>query len=224
VSKLSNLINLASEKNWCTRLYCTTCGALDFRSELRKLSNEEILEDLRDLPETFCEHHADVLRLVFVEIAMFPTCIDLIDALENTPAGAILDSAIRHSKCIEERRREHERWCSPEAAKERAILRMQAKAVSHAKRLESKANFDAMLLRYREAVLRCDYNVLFSDLRGTDDSRVVRAVGGIGYTSIRDALSKGALGEDDLALIEKFSAQYGGYWAKLSSSVGLGKD
>lgn len=188
------------------------------------LSNEEILEDLRDLPETFCERHADVLRLVFVEIAMFPTCIDLIGVLENTPAGVILDAAIRHSKCIEERRREHERWCSPEAAKERAILRMQAKAVSHAKRLESKANFDAMLLRYREAVLRCDYNVLFSDLRGTDDSRVVRAVGGIGYTSIRDAISKGALGEDDLALIEKFSAQYGGYWAKLSSSVGLGKN
>lgn len=223
MSKLSNLINLALEKNWCTRLYCTTCGALDFRRELRKQSNEEILEDLRALPGEFCERHADVLRLIFVEIAMFPTCIDLVPMLENTPAGARLESAIRHSKQIEERRREHERWCSPEAAKERVIARRKTKAESHAKRLESKANFDDMLLRYVEAVLQSDYKLLFSYLRTTSDSQIIRAVGGLAYKGILVAFSKGDLGENDLALIEEFSLQHKGHWAKLNKSLRLGK-
>ena len=215
MSKLSNLINLASEKNWCTRLYCTTCGALDFRSELRKLSNEEILEDLRDLPETFCERHSEVLRLVFVEIAMFPTCIDLIDALENTPAGAILESAIRHSKCIEERRREHEQWSSPEAAKKRAVERRRIKATAHHLRLSEKAVTDRSLRVFQDMLSQSNFKSFFSELSKVEDASVGRAIGGLAYSALYKHLRDCNISSEEALLLETYASKFGGHWEKL---------
>ncbi|MDB4712366.1 hypothetical protein OAF35_06815 [Verrucomicrobiales bacterium] len=34
------IINLAKEKGWCMKPFCTTCGCCEFRGELRKLSEE----------------------------------------------------------------------------------------------------------------------------------------------------------------------------------------
>lgn len=215
MSKLSNLINLASEKNWCTRLYCTTCGALDFRRELRKQPNEEILEDLRALPGDFCDRHADVLRLIFVEVAIFPTYIDLINVLENTPAGAILDAAIRHSNRIEERRREYERWCSPEAAKERAITRQRLKATAHKLRLGKKVKTDEVLRIFRDALSQTDYSCFFAELNKVADPLVARAIGGLAYSALYKCLRNGNLSSEQTMLLERCASNFGGHWKRL---------
>jgi hypothetical protein len=215
MSKLTTLIQVAEEKSWCTQLYCTTCGALDFRGKLRKLSKEEILEDLRALSPDFCERHSDVLRLVFVEIAIFPTCFDLISPLENTPAGEVLQSAIRHSNYISERRKEHDQWCSPEAAKERAVARKRENEIKHRLRISKKLEFDKSLEVFRHAILQANFDGFFTALAEVKDASIARAVGGLAYAALHQRLRDGDLSSEETRLLERCASNFGGHWNKL---------
>jgi hypothetical protein len=215
MSTLVKLIEGALEKRWCTRLYCTTCGALDFRRELSKQSKTEILDDLRKLPQEFCERYADVLRLIFVEIAVFPTCFDLIEPLENTPAGEVLQSAISHARYMAEKQREHEIWCSPEAAKERATVRKRENELAHRLRISKKVESDKRLDVFRNAIQRSDFNSFFMALAEVKDPATARAVGGFAYKTLRELLRVGKLSEAETALLEKYASNFGGYWLKL---------
>jgi len=215
MSKLIDLIEVALEKRWCTSLHCTTCRALDFRRELGRHSKEEILTDLRKLPQEFCEQHSDVIRLIFVEIAIFPTCFDLIEPLANTPAGMVLQSAITHAESIAEKQREHERWCSPEAAKERAIARKRRNEIAHKLRLSKKMESERALVVFRKAIGRADFPGFFTALTDVEDRLIGRAVGGIAYSSLRELLIDGKLSEAETDLLEKCASNFGGYWRKL---------
>jgi len=215
MSKLASLIQLAGEKNWCTKLYCTTCGALDFRRKLQKLSNEEILEDLRALPLDFCERNSDVLRLIFVEIALFPTCADLSEPLKDTPAGAVLESAISHSKYQLKRRLEHEQWSSPEAAKERAIARKRIKATAHNLRIRKKAASDETLKVFQDALSQDDLSGFFAELSRVNDALTGRAIGGLAYSALRKRLCDGDISSEEALLLETYASKFGGHWEKL---------
>lgn len=48
---LINSLKKAQEKNWCTKFLCTTCGAIEFRTELQNISGEERLLLVDDLKE-----------------------------------------------------------------------------------------------------------------------------------------------------------------------------
>ncbi len=153
--------------------------------------------------------------MIFVEIALLPTCYDLREPLANTAAGEVLESAIRHSKEIEDRRRQHEQWSSPEAAKERQIARKCENEVAHRLRLSQKAEFERALATFRDAIDQSDFECFFKTLRETEDRMTARAVGGLAYAVLRDRLRKGELGIDELSLLEKCASSFGGHWAKL---------
>lgn len=39
-NKFIDIVREASERNWCTTPYCTTCGSLEYRQALKKLSGD----------------------------------------------------------------------------------------------------------------------------------------------------------------------------------------
>lgn len=218
MSKITSLIKMAEGKSRCTKLYCTTCGALDFRGELQKLSNEEILEDLRALPLDFCDRNSDVLRLIFVEIAMFPTCADLREPLKDSPAGAVLESAISHSKYLSKQRLEHKQWSTPEATKERAIERKRMKATAHNLRVSKKAASDKTLKVFQDALSQDDLSSIFAELSKVEDALTGRAIGGFAYSVLDKRLRNGHLDPEQAMLLERYATTFGGHWEKLRQS------
>jgi hypothetical protein len=39
-NKFAQLVQKSSELNWCVQIYCTTCGAMDFRNSLKEISQK----------------------------------------------------------------------------------------------------------------------------------------------------------------------------------------
>lgn len=65
-----NILHSARENKWCTTMYCTTCGATEFRTALRKLG-DGISEELARLDLSAFEalrNWDDILRLTLDEI------------------------------------------------------------------------------------------------------------------------------------------------------------
>ena len=58
MNRFLSLLQLASRNRWCTRPYCTTCGASDFRAALRELDTE-LSDELASLDLTALEETAD---------------------------------------------------------------------------------------------------------------------------------------------------------------------
>jgi len=69
MNRFLSLLHVARRNRWCTRP-CTTCGASDFRAELRQLGTE-LADDLADLDLSALEETPgwdDALRLAFDEL------------------------------------------------------------------------------------------------------------------------------------------------------------
>ena len=176
------------------------------------------------MPLDFCERNSDVLRLIFVEIAMFPTCADLSEPLKNTPAGAVLESAISHSKYLSKLRLEHEQWSSPEAAKERAIARKRIKATAHNLRVSKKAASDKALKVFQDTLSHDDFSSFFAVLKKVEDALTGRAIGGLAYSALHKRLRNGHLSPEEAMLLERCATNFGGHWEKLRQANSSGRN
>lgn len=211
-----NLIENANQKNWCTRLYCTTCGAMDYRTGLHSIPREQVIEELRTLTADFCHSNADALRLTFSEIAIYPTYFDLLESLEGTPAGKLLRATLDHQATRRRKREEHQRENSPEKIEARALARRELHEKTRAEHLGRKIAHDAKLDVVKAALAESDLNSFFDVLATLNDPGVIRSSGGLAYPHLCNLIRAHALSPDHLSKIQKYAAAHGGFWAKLA--------
>jgi hypothetical protein len=90
----------ALKSKWCVKPFCTTCGSSEFRDELKKFSNDEIVEGLKILPAEFTEleDSTDALRICFYSASIFGVGGDLLEPLEDTPAWTVLRKVLDYNK------------------------------------------------------------------------------------------------------------------------------
>src|SRR6266851_10190450 len=78
MNEFTELVKLAAKSRWCTDLYCTTCGNMEFRTRLAAMDNEfggrmsNLLSAL-DLDEyTALGKWLSCLRIAFVDLPFSP--------------------------------------------------------------------------------------------------------------------------------------------------------
>jgi len=218
MSWLSELITKAAEENWCTSTVCGLCIDRGFRLSVKEQPRDKVIDDLRELSQEICDRHWYILITVFTDVSTLQGTeagTDLVEPLKGTPAGAVLESAIRHAQ------ERYDIWyakicfSSPEAARERAEARRQKIAEDQKLRSRRRVELEKKLLIFREAIDQSDFDRFFSELQGVRDPVVARAVGGIAYVVLRRRLRGGQLNKAELALLKKFASNHRGYWAKL---------
>ena len=98
--QFKDLMYHALESKWCVKPFCTTCGSFEFRDELKKFSNDEIVEGLKILPVEFMEleESTDALRICFYTASIFGVGGDLLEPLEGTPAWIVLRKVLDYNK------------------------------------------------------------------------------------------------------------------------------
>ena len=224
---LRELILTAGEEHWCVS---TRCGYSEcdicryrgvnqgFRLFLRVLSREQVIDYLRILPQEICDRYPYILRTVFVDVSRLGSVsagVDLLEPLENTPAGNVLKAAIHHARQRYDIWRADRYFCSPEAAKARAEARKQRIVKEQSLRNNKKTELDKRLLSFRRAINQADIDCLFDQLQGVNDPIIFRAVGGMSYSVIRERLRGGRLKHSHSEFIERYALNYGGHWVKL---------
>jgi hypothetical protein len=224
---LRELIVTAGEENWCVSTRCgySECGICryrgvnqGFRLFLRVLSREQVIDDLRTLPREICDRYPYILRTVFADVSRYGSVdagSDLLEPLENTPAGAVLKAAIHHARQRYDIWRADRHFCSPEAAKARAEARKHRIVKEQSLRNERRTKLDKELLIFREAIDQADFDRFFSELLGVEDPVVARAVGGIAYSVLCERLRSEELSKAELELLQRSALIHGGHWAKL---------
>jgi hypothetical protein len=153
---LQNLISDAAEKNLCTQIHCTTCGAMKFRNAFSKLSRQNangestvtsltnsIIQALRQIPYNADHRWIQPMRFVIYELNKLTRNQNQLCAeLEGCWAGDILKSMILHYQERLEATAAHEQFCSPEAANERKAKEREQRKIKHEERLKVKQQRD----------------------------------------------------------------------------------
>jgi hypothetical protein len=98
MNELSKIIDIARKENWCTKLYCTTCGAEDFRKAIKKYSRSELIENLKELTQYEIDSNRHAVILCFYEASLFKTGRDLYNELQQTPSGDLLEKIFEHQR------------------------------------------------------------------------------------------------------------------------------
>ena len=163
-------------KNLCTRPVCTTCGALEFRSGLRRLLSMATgaERDGRLTPEIaimlaralatvrpFSDHnrkHEEAIRLILYDIwyALGPAAAerDLLPVLQDTWAGDLLARMKEHYRLRVEAYRRHEERSDPDKARLRRAERKGLRQAKHAGRLAKKKERDRLWRKKHDGVVR----------------------------------------------------------------------
>ncbi len=153
---LENLIIDAVERNLCTQIHCTTCGAMEFRNAFSKLSRQNangestvtslsnsIIQALQQIPYNADHRWIQPMRFVIYELnKLTKNQNQLCAELEGCWAGDILKSMISHYQKRLEATAAHEQFCSPEAAKERKAKKLEQRKIKHEERLRMKQQRD----------------------------------------------------------------------------------
>ena len=121
---LSALLDKAHSESWCTRLYCTTCGSHQFRSELAKFDRHSLIAQLIELEESYFVNRDPILLIIY-QAAALPMARDLLEPLGDSPAGRFLQKAIEIQEQRDRNRQQQLADSSPEAVAQRAAARRQ---------------------------------------------------------------------------------------------------
>ncbi len=111
---LSKLLDSALERNWCTNHQCTTCGSNQFRSALNKFDRNALIKQLAELHEGYFDRRSAILMIIY-RASLDPMARDLLEPLEDTPAGKFLQKAIEIQERRDHNRRAQEKMATPEA-------------------------------------------------------------------------------------------------------------
>ena len=157
---VTQLIKKAEKNNLCIKIGCTTCGALEIRSQLMAQSAKQAgiynkkldslkLSDLNLEEKKICiteicnalaepenEIPAYAIRFILYEIYInnFISLAEKI--LKDTSAGSILVSMQEHSKKLKAEREKRTVYESKEATLQRKKLKKEAKSKAHQERVQ----------------------------------------------------------------------------------------
>ena len=212
---LADLIEVAERKNWCTKIVCTTCGAIPFRTALRGIPREDVVAGLRQLSSEFLGSHREMFRLIVRETAYFPIGGDLIDPLAGTPAEAQLRADIDRQNLRSEKRKAYLATQTPEAIAQRRAEKRTAKALATAPHREAKLA-SQQAIRDAARILQSTPVDNILHLIVTKDFGVpLRAIGGLTYNRLKEHYETTPIGRDHIDALTKLAAVHSGYWMKL---------
>ncbi len=113
-NELSELLNIAVERNWCTHHQCTTCGSNEFRSALDNFDRDELIKQLSELDGGYFDRRGAILMIIY-RASRHPMARDLLEPLGDSPAGKFLQKAIEIQELRDHNRRIQEEMSTPEA-------------------------------------------------------------------------------------------------------------
>ncbi len=125
-NELSELLNIAAERNWCTNHQCTTCGSYQFRSALDKFDRNALIKQLSDLDEGYFDRRGAILMIIY-RTSLHPMARDLLEPLGESPAGKFLQKAIEIQERRDHNRRVQEEMSTPEAIAARLETRKESR-------------------------------------------------------------------------------------------------
>lgn len=159
---LDDVLERAISERMCVRVTCSTCGAVPFRSALRRAvadsersdgaparapdTTSVLVEALLALPAV-PRRFEEALRLILVDLWAglgepgFRTRVE--SRLKGTPAGDLLRRMRDHSAEVERQRSAGEAFASPAAVAARREARKRLRQAVHAERLATKPLRDA---------------------------------------------------------------------------------
>lgn len=228
-NSLDELIDMAIREEWCTQLFCTTCGARTFRGALAEIPRTEIIAGLRRLPREFVAGHREMFRTIVMEAAAFSSGKDLIVPLAGTPAGDQLHADIEYYESRLARQRAYLESQDPEAIKQRRAAKRAARQRATQPHRDRKS---AMQETIREAatVLNSTPSAeIFSLLARHKFDAPAQAIGGLLYKRLASHFRQTPLLPEDIDVLKNLAAAHNGYWKKLlqrlmSMSVALKSD
>ena len=125
MSKLQDLIDTAWENNWCTRPYCTTCGAHTFRARLKEIDRDEAIAQLATLDAAYFARDRGTILTIIYDLSTSHMARELLPLLGDSPAGLFLQNAIEIQEQRDRNRQQQLADSSPEAVAQRAAARRQ---------------------------------------------------------------------------------------------------
>ena len=164
VNWLQEYLLRSVEKNLCTKIHCTTCGALDFRRGLLSaLAGQESVP----VPAVFDRDVATAIAHALVSVgpvdradADFESAVrcilfdlwnvarsnlaldELERILDGSWSGRVLDAMKRHSEAIRSEQTARAEYQSPEGARKRREAKRRLKQQQHQQRLARKKERD----------------------------------------------------------------------------------
>ena len=150
----------AVRKKLCTKIHCTTCGALEFRrgvldalsiatgrQPLQRLDRESAIEIAKALAAVSRNHAMeDAVRCLLVDLWSGIPFLDrdIATLLDGSWAGNILHMMIKHHEARESDRRARDEFQSPAAVQKRRKEKKLLNQEQHEKRLALKKERDRL--------------------------------------------------------------------------------
>ncbi len=130
---LQGYLEASVANNLCTKISCTTCGAVDFRKGL-----------LRALAQRYEEAIRLILFDIWNMLGEATAEAELGRVLDGTWAGSILEGMKTHHRAEEKRRREHAEKNDPALIEKTREEKRRAKEQRHLARLAAKSERDRL--------------------------------------------------------------------------------
>ena len=113
-NELSELLDIAMERNWCTNHHCTCCVSYLFGSALDKFDRSALIKQLSELDDGYFDRRDAILMIIY-RASLLPMARDLLEPLGGSPAGKFLQKAIEIQERRDHNRRIQEEMSTPEA-------------------------------------------------------------------------------------------------------------
>lgn len=217
--KLANLIDIAIKNEWCTKPYCTTCGAKEFRQALKEIPRESIIEGLRLLSNEFLSNYDDIFRIIIMEISLWGFGGELLDDLSGTPAEEQLRYNIEYQNREIERRNVYNASKTPQAISERRIQRKTERLKSTEPHRERKAATVSSIKTIASEIAEIPSDHLLRTIASGNFSVPLKVVGGLVYKRLYKYYKSIPIGNEDLIFLSFLAENHSGYWKKLLDKV-----
>jgi len=218
-SELQLVIENAIKAKWCTKLFCTTCSSLPFRSAVKKIEREKVILGLKGLDDTFLSNNLDMFLLITHEIAFFPTAYDVLLELGDSPAAKKLKESIEYENKRQVEREKRATYDSEEEIAKRKLIRKENRILKtephRLKKIELKSQTDDLIKKMNSI---SDKDLILS-IRNDIDSALWPVFGGIFYHRLLSYYKKNLISESEKKYLNDISDSAKGYWLKMKEKL-----
>ncbi len=157
--------------------------------------------------------------LTAVEIAHFPTCIDLIEPLKGTPAGEKLASIIEYKNKRIIERAELERFNSPEATALRKASKKTIRLTKSEVHAKKQAVINERVRPITELLDQIEDTKLLDGIKKITELDLLPVLGGMYFQRLSKYYRCHSLSSDEIQIIKYFADIAKGHWTKLFAQV-----
>lgn len=218
-TSLAELIDMAIREEWCTRLFCTTCGARTFRDALRGIPRAEVIVGLRRLPREFVAAHQEIFRMIVMEAAAFPSGEDSVAPLAGTPAGDQLRVDVEFHKLRREKQGAYLESQAPEAIERRRAAEKAARQRATEPHRERKTAMQELVRAAATVLESTPPAEILSMLARNELAAPLQTIGGLAYKRLASHFRRTPARPEDIDVLRRFAAMHKGYWKKLLDRV-----